>query len=119
MASVTWHELRFGVGRLPRGKRQSELADFLKEVILPAITTLAYDERAAAWHADERVRLERLGKTPPFVDGQIAAIARTYALALVTANPKDFKSFQGLTVLNWASGKQKLVFGPSLGSPVR
>jgi tRNA(fMet)-specific endonuclease VapC len=46
-----------------------------------------------------------LGKTPPFVDGQIAAIALTHALALVTANPKDFKSFKGLTVLNWASGK--------------
>lgn len=103
MASVTWHELRFGVGRLPRGKRQRELIEFLEEVILPTIPTLPYDERAAVWHADERVRLEKLGKTPPFVDGQIAAVALTNGLPVVTANPKDFNSFKGLAVLNWAS----------------
>jgi tRNA(fMet)-specific endonuclease VapC len=103
MASVTWHELRFGVGRLPRGKRQRELIDFLEEVVLPTIPTLHYDERAATWHAVERVRLEKTGRTPPFIDGQIAAVALTNGLPLVTANPKDFKTFKGLTVLNWAS----------------
>ncbi len=103
MASVTWHELRFGVGRLPRGKRQRELTEFLEEVILPTIPMLSYDERAAAWHADERVRLEKLGKMPPFIDGQIAAVALTNGLPLVTANPKDFKTFKGLAVANWAS----------------
>lgn len=103
MASVTWHELRFGVGRLPRGKRRRDLIDFLEEVVLPTIPTLSYDERAAAWHADERVRLEKLGKTPPFIDGQIAAVALTNGLSVVTANPKDFKTFKGLAVVNWAS----------------
>lgn len=102
MASVTWHELRFGVGRLPRGKRQRELTEFLDEVILPTIPTLSYDERAAVWHAEERVRLEKIGKTPPFIDGQIAAVALTNGLPVVTANPKDFKIFKGLAVLNWA-----------------
>ncbi len=103
MAAVTWHELRFGVARLPRGKRRDELMEFLQEVVLPTIPTLPYDERAASWHADERVRLERLGKTPPFVDGQIAAVALTNGLTVVTANPKDFRPFKGLLVLNWAS----------------
>lgn len=103
MASVTWHELRFGVGRLPRGKLQRDLNDFFEDVVLPTIPTLSYDERAAAWHADERVRLERRGKTPPFIDGQIAAVALTNGLPVVTANPKDFKTFKGLAVINWAS----------------
>lgn len=103
MASVTWHELRFGVGRLPRGKRQRELFEFLEEVVLPTIPTLPYDERAAELHAEERVRLEKLGRTPPFVDGQIAAVALTNGLALATANQKDFKSFKGLTLLTWPS----------------
>lgn len=102
MASVTWHELRFGVARLPRGKRQRELADFLDEVVLPTIPTLPYDVRAAEWHAYERVRLEKLEKTPPFIDGQIAAVALINGLPIVTANPKDFKPFKGLAVLNWA-----------------
>lgn len=102
MASVTWHELRFGVGRLPRGKRQRELVEFLDEVVLPTIPTLSYDERAAAWHADERVRLEKSGKTPPFIDGQIAAVAVTNRLPIVTANPRDFRTYKSLAVLNWA-----------------
>jgi tRNA(fMet)-specific endonuclease VapC len=79
------------------------LIDFLEEVVLPTIPTLPYDERAASWHADECVRLEKAGKTPHFIDGQIAAVALTSGLPLVTANPKDFKTFKGLTVLNWAS----------------
>jgi len=103
MASVTWHELRFGVGRLPRGERRAELAEFLEEVILPTIPALPYDESAAVWQADERVRLEKLGKTPPFIDGQIAAIAAANGLSVVTANPKDFRTFEGLAILNWAS----------------
>ena len=102
MASVTWHELRYGVGRLARGKRQTELSVFLEEVLLPTIPILPYDERAAAWHAAERVRLERVGKTPPFADGQIAAIAFTNGIPVVTANPKDFRAFRSLSVLNWA-----------------
>lgn len=53
MASVSWHELRFGVGRLPRGKRRQELTDFLEEVVLSTIPTLSCDERAAEWHAHE------------------------------------------------------------------
>jgi len=103
MASVTWHELHYGVRRLPRGKRKAELEAFLEEVILPTIPTLPYDERAATRHAEERARLEKLGKTPSFVDGQIAAIAMTHALPVVTANPRDFRGFKGLSVLNWAT----------------
>ncbi len=103
MASLTWHELRYGVFLLPKGKRRADLITFLEEVVAPSIEVLPYDERAAAWHAAERVRLEKLGKPRPFVDGQIAAIAATNALPLVTANPKDFRGFKGLTLLNWAS----------------
>jgi tRNA(fMet)-specific endonuclease VapC len=63
---------------------------------------LPYDQRAASWHAAERARLEHAGRTPPFVDGQIASIAATCGLTLVTVNPADFVSFLGLATLNWA-----------------
>jgi tRNA(fMet)-specific endonuclease VapC len=56
-------------------------------------------------HSEERARLERAGKTAPFVDGQIAAIAATCGLPLVTANPADFKQFKGISILNWVSAK--------------
>jgi tRNA(fMet)-specific endonuclease VapC len=104
MASLTWHELRYGVLRLPKGKRRADLIGFFEEVLAPSVEVLPYDERAAAWHATERVRLEKLGKPKPFVDGQIAAIGVTNGLPVVTANPKDFHGFKGLGILNWASG---------------
>jgi tRNA(fMet)-specific endonuclease VapC len=40
--------------------------------------------------------------TPPFADGQIAAIAAVHGLTLVTANVADFRPFKGLQVRRWA-----------------
>lgn len=103
MASLTWHELRYGVLRLPKGKRRADLMTFLEEVLAPSIEVLSYDERAASWHAAERARMDRVGKPRPFVDGQITAIAATNGLPVVTANAKAFHGFKGLGVLNWAT----------------
>lgn len=103
ICAPVWHELQFGVQRLPRGKRRTALQTFLNDVVRPTLPILPYDERAAAWHGAERARLERAGKKPPFVSGQIAAIAATSGIPLVTANPSDFKSFRGLIVQNWMS----------------
>jgi len=65
------------------------------------MTTLPYDTAAAEWHAAERTRLTAIGLTPPFVDGQIAAIAATRGLILVTNNASDFQHFGGLVVVDW------------------
>jgi tRNA(fMet)-specific endonuclease VapC len=72
-------------------------------VVFPTLPILPYDDRAAAWHADERARLQRTERRSPFVDGQIASIAATCGLPVVTANPDDFKWFRDLTTLNWAT----------------
>ena len=50
----------------------------------------------------ERARLAAIGKTPPFVDGQIAAIAAFNDLILVSANVSYFASFEGVRVENWS-----------------
>lgn len=105
IAAPVWHELNFGVQRLARGKRRAALERFVEEVVRATLPILPYDEIAAAWHAEERARLERAGKTAPFVDGQIAAIAATRQMTLVTANLADFKSFKGLTVRSWVRGR--------------
>jgi tRNA(fMet)-specific endonuclease VapC len=64
----------------------------------------SYNEDAAKWHACERARLQLIGKTPPFVDGQIAAIACVNNLILVTRNISDFNSFSDLQIQNWHCG---------------
>lgn len=101
IGAPVWHELRFGCARLPKGKRRDAVAAYLDEVVGPTMPIVPYDDRAAAWHAAERARLEGLGKPSPFVDGQIAAIAAVNGLTLVTANTADFRGFKGLTIANW------------------
>ncbi len=101
IATVVWHELLFGCYRLPESDRRTAIETYLFEVVWPSIPILPYDERAAHWHARERARLTITGSTPPFADGQIAAIAGVTDLVLVTFNAQDFELFQGLHIEDW------------------
>ncbi|MFN2443998.1 MAG: type II toxin-antitoxin system VapC family toxin [Vicinamibacterales bacterium] len=107
IAAPVWHELSYGCRRLPKGKRRVALEAYLRDVVQRSLPILAYDEAAATWHGQERARLERLGRAAPFVDGQIAAIARVHQLTLVTTNTRDFTRFTGLTVENWSKRKPR------------
>lgn len=102
IASIVWHELLFGCARLPASRRREAIERFLEHVVLGSFPVLDYDRAAAEWHAHERVRLEAAGKIPPFIDGQIAAIACVNDLVLVTGNKADFRGFKGLRVEDWA-----------------
>jgi tRNA(fMet)-specific endonuclease VapC len=102
IAAPVWHELVYGCRRLPKGKRRIALEAYLRDVVQTSFPILPYDEAAAAWHAEERARLDGLGRPLPFIDGQIAAIARVHGLVLVTTNERDFVRFRGLVVENWS-----------------
>lgn len=102
-AAPVWHEMVFGARRLPPSRRRRELERFLGETIQEKMTILPYDAAAAEWHAAERARLVGIGRTPPYLDGQIAAIAVTKGLTLVTANVIDFQHFADLRVEDWRS----------------
>ena len=101
IGAPAWHELVYGCSRLPAGKRRKALEEYLHGVIARSFPILPYDDVAAETHGRERARLEGLGKTPPFVDGQIAAIAHSQGLTLVTANIDDFRHFDGLELVDW------------------
>jgi tRNA(fMet)-specific endonuclease VapC len=94
------HELEFGVLRLPASRRKTVLTQYLEQVVAK-LAVLPYDADAARWHARERARLAKKGRSPAFVDGQIAAVAFANELILVTRNTDDFAPFQGLRVENW------------------
>ncbi|NDC16106.1 MAG: type II toxin-antitoxin system VapC family toxin [Synechococcaceae bacterium WB9_2_170] len=102
-ASVVIHELRYGVQRLPMGRRRQRLDQYLQTVLASGLTALPYDTTAALWHGEQRASLEARGLKPTFADGQIAAIAATQGLVLVTRNTSDFELFDGLQLLNWFS----------------
>ena len=103
-AAPVLHELWFGCHRLPPSRKRALLEAYLDA--LADLPVLAYDDRAARWHARERARLEKTGRVPSFVDGQIAAIAKVSDLALVTRNVADFEPFAGLQVENWFTGSK-------------
>lgn len=102
-AAPVWHEIQFGWLRLPPGKRRRAIEAII-DAMAAALVVLPYDTGAAAWHARERARLTRLGRPPPFVDGQIAAIAAVNHLVLVTRNVRDFSGFTGLEIESWSTG---------------
>jgi tRNA(fMet)-specific endonuclease VapC len=100
-ASVVWHVLLFGCHRLPESRRRTAIEEYLHTVVARSMEILPYDQRAARWHASERARLAVAGRTPPFADGQIAAVARTNDLVLVTLNRADYAGFEDLRVEDW------------------
>ena len=101
IASIVWHELVYGAARLAPSARRTAIESYLHQVVTPTVPILPYDQQAAEWHAYERARLVQLGRTPAFADGQIAAVAQTNQLILVTFNTADYADFSGLVVEDW------------------
>jgi len=109
--SPVWHELLHGCFRLPRSRRREAIETYLMETLAPSFAIVPYDAAAARWHAHERARLTSVRRTPPYVDGQIAAIAAINGLILLTANLKDFEAFEGLQVTSWRSSETRITEG--------
>ena len=99
--ALVWHELRFGCLRLTHLRHREVIERYIQDVVLISFPILEYDRKAAEWHAGERARLAALGQNPPFINGQIAAIAFVNSIVLVTSNPAEFRGFKELQVRNW------------------
>jgi tRNA(fMet)-specific endonuclease VapC len=100
ISAITLQELRFGIERVPLSAKRDFLEHFFRDTVL-LLPVVAYDDRAALWHATERARLVATGRTPAFADSQIAAIAAVNQLTLVTANVDDFAHFNALEIEDW------------------
>lgn len=100
-AAVVWHELVYGCELLAASKRKTQLQSYLALLLANGLTVLPFDQAAADWYAKERARLKRQGLTCAYADGEIAAIAATQQLTLVTRNSQDFENFQNLDLQNW------------------
>ena len=99
-ASIVIHELVYGCLRLPESRRRDALWNYVQESVL-SLPIFNYDCQAAEWHAQERAKLTKIGKTPAFADAQIASIAFCNNLILVTNNVADFQFFEDLRIENW------------------
>jgi tRNA(fMet)-specific endonuclease VapC len=101
IASPVWHELLFGLSRLPEGARRRRVQAYLYDVIAPSLPVIPYDGPAAALHATMRAEAEIAGQPLSFVDGMIAAIARAHNLLIVTRNTSHFDRIAGVPVEDW------------------
>jgi len=100
-AAPVVYEIIRGAHRLPDSAKRSHILQYVTQFIRTTLPILPYTEETALWHGVEVARLINMGKTPSPIDSQIAAIAKTNDLILVTRNVTDFENFAGLEIENW------------------
>lgn len=101
LSVISWQEMLFGMYRLAEGKRRRQIEEYLFHRVRGALPILPFDRAAAEWQAEQGARLVLDGLTPAYADSQIASIAASQNLVLVTRNTQDFLSFTGLRLENW------------------
>lgn len=103
--SVTLAEVRFGIVRLPTGRRRALLGDAADDVFTTfADRVLFFDAAAAGHYADVVVAREQAGAPISGFDAQIAAICRCHRAVLATRNTDDFDRL-GLNLIDpWTAG---------------
>jgi tRNA(fMet)-specific endonuclease VapC len=100
VSAATVEELAFGCARMAPSAQQVLVSRWLQGLVA-RLPVLPYDAAAALWLGQERARLAGLGRPAPRTDGEIAAVAVTQGLTLVTRNLRDFTGFKGLRVEDW------------------
>lgn len=95
--SITLGELLFGASK--RGS--AELAERIRGLVSRAAAVLPFDASAAEAYGPLRARLESEGRRLDEPDLQIASIALSRRLTLVTGNVRHFKRVPDLSVENW------------------
>ena len=92
VTAVTEAEIRTGIAILPDGARRRGLADAAERTlrVLFAGRVLPFDSDAARAYADIATTARAAGRPISQSDCQIAAIARSRAMAVATGNVRDF-----------------------------
>lgn len=100
-SATAWEEFTLGIRVLAASARRNELDTYRRGLLHGGLEIVPFDEPAADWMASERARLLKKGATPAYRDAQIAVVAASRELILVTRNLEDFKGFRGLKIQNW------------------
>ena len=98
--AITVAEIRYGIERLPEGRRKEDLRAAAAEIFETfAEQVLPFDATAAEQYALVVSQRDRLGLPIGGFDAQIAAICRAHGAALATRNLADFDK-TGVEVIN-------------------
>lgn len=101
ITAITAAELRYGVRRMPDGRRKTELSEAVSALINTDFRgrVEAFDVLAADQYADVVTARERAGKPIGISNAQIASICRVLNAALATHNTSDFTG-TGVNLIN-------------------
>lgn len=97
LCSPVWSELWFGACN---SQRVAENQGRIRELVA-FVPSLPFDDRAAEHCGEIRALLVRQGRPIGPYDLQIAAIARSAGLCVVTRYVAEFSRVPGLAVENW------------------
>ena len=100
LSIFTVYELIKGINQLSESKKRSRVFTYAEKTI-SELEILDYTIDSAYWHGKEEARLQSIGKSPSYIDAQIAAVAKVNNLVLVTRNTDDFKHFSDIKLENW------------------
>jgi predicted nucleic acid-binding protein len=106
LSVITVAELRYGMARLPNGRRRRLLAEHLENRVLPTFAgrVLTFDLPATEAYADLMARAQAAGLAIGMADGLIAAIARANGMMVATRDARPFVA-AGLAVIDpWRAG---------------
>lgn len=95
--AVTLAELVYGAAK----SRSERHAAAIRELVFSRMPILPFDAPAAETFGSIRAELERTGQSLDYADLQIASIALSNDLTLVTGNTRHFERVSGLRVENW------------------
>ena len=101
ITAITAAELRYGVRRMPDGRRKTELSEAVNALITTDFRDRVepFDVLAADQYADVVTAREHAGKPIGISDAQIAAICRALNAMLATRNTSDFTG-TGVNLIN-------------------
>jgi toxin FitB len=100
ISTISYAEFRFGVMRMPEGKRKNDLAPRVAQALhLFKDRTLTFDLEAAEHLAQILTRTEKIGKKTPAPDAYIAAIAMAHGFVVTTRNVDHFHD-TGVSIIN-------------------
>jgi toxin FitB len=99
--AITAAELRYGVARLPGGRRKRELAVVIRGILTEDFhgRVLPFDERASVRYAEVVTGRQQIARPIGVADAQIAAICRDLGATLATRNIPDFEE-TGIELIN-------------------
>ena len=100
LSTISYAELRFGVLKMPDGKRRNDLAAQIDRALeLFKDRILEFNVKAAEQLAQIGARCMKMGKPATAPDAYIAAIAAAHGFSVATRNVDHFKH-TGVRVIN-------------------